>query len=98
VSWNVHASLSRDTLADEITDAAASLVLARSPFGYGDDPDGGVAPANALADGAGWPEPHPAASRAAATSSPVAAIRLCRYGRAVIRLTSLKCDIIMIDS
>src|ERR1700759_3672949 len=61
-SLNVHASRSRDTLADEIPEPAASLVLARSPFGYGDDPAGVAAPADLTVVGAGWAEPHPQAS------------------------------------
>src|ERR1700728_742379 len=90
VSWNVHASLSWETLADEITEPTASLVLARSPFGYGDEPDGGAAPGNRLLPGAGWPEPQPVASRArAAAASRAETIRLCEYRLAVIRLTSL---------
>jgi len=90
-SWNDHASLSLDTLAPVITEPAASLVLARSPFGYGHDPDGVAAPGSRLLVGAGWPELQPAASSAkAATASRPGKTRLYGYVLAVIRLTSFK--------
>jgi hypothetical protein len=66
VSLNAHASLSRDTLADVIVEPVATLVLARSPFGYSQDPDGAAASANVLVTGAGWvelAEEQPVASR-----------------------------------
>jgi hypothetical protein len=37
--WNVQACLSPDTFADVIVGLAAFRVFARSPFGYGQDPD-----------------------------------------------------------
>jgi hypothetical protein len=37
--WNVQACLSPDTFADVIVEPAASRVLPRSPFEYGQDPD-----------------------------------------------------------
>src|SRR5215471_18367763 len=37
--WNVQACLSLDTFADVIVEPAASRVSARSPLGYGQDPD-----------------------------------------------------------
>ena len=73
VSLNVHASLSWDTFAAEIVEPVASLVLARSPFGYGQDPDGAAAPANVLVTGAGCGgargESSPVASRARADAA-----------------------------
>jgi hypothetical protein len=52
----------------------ATLVLARSPFGYSQDPEGAAAPANVLVTGAGWvelelAEEHPVASRARADAA-----------------------------
>jgi hypothetical protein len=50
----------------------ATLVLARSPFGYGQDPDAAAAPANVLVTGAGWLElaaEQPVASRARADAA-----------------------------
>jgi hypothetical protein len=57
-----------------IIEPVATLVLARSPFGYGQDPDGAVAPANVLVTGAGWVElelaaEQPVASRARADAA-----------------------------
>ena len=72
VSLNAHASLSCDTLADVIVEPVATLVLARSPFGYGQDPDGAAASANVLVTGAGWlelAEEQPVASRARADAA-----------------------------
>src|SRR6202042_3118865 len=40
---NVQASCSRDTFAEEITEPGACRGLGRSPFGSGQDPDGGAA-------------------------------------------------------
>jgi hypothetical protein len=40
---NVQACCSFDTFADEIIEAGACRVLARSPFGNGHEPDGGAA-------------------------------------------------------
>jgi hypothetical protein len=37
--WNVQACLSPGTFADVIVEPAASRVLARSPFEYGQDPE-----------------------------------------------------------
>ena len=51
VSLNAQASRSCDTFADEIAEPGASLVLARSPFGYGHDPVGAAAPGNTLVTG-----------------------------------------------
>jgi hypothetical protein len=56
-------------LAAVIVELVASLVLARSPFGYAQDPDAAAAPANVLVTGAGWlelelAEEQPVASRA----------------------------------
>ena len=51
------------TLAAVIVEPVASRVLARSPFGYGHDPDGRAAPANVLVAGAGWLELHAADAR-----------------------------------
>jgi hypothetical protein len=77
-------------LADVIVEPVATLVLARSPFGYSQDPDAVAAPANVLVTGADWlelelAEEQPAASRAAAatTSRPEPA-RRCRYRLEVI--------------
>ena len=53
VSSNDQASLSCDTLADEITEPGATLVLARSPFGYGHCPEGAVAPGKVVVNGVG---------------------------------------------
>ncbi len=44
VSLNAHASRRPDTLAAEITESGATLVLAMSASGYGHDPDGAAAP------------------------------------------------------
>ena len=68
-SLNAHASRSADTFADEIAEPGASLVLARSPFGYGHDPDGAAAPGNAVLAGAGLPPLHAAASIVIETST-----------------------------
>src|SRR5215469_9758076 len=43
VTWKDQACLSCDTLAEEIVEPGACRVLARSPFGYGHEPDGGIA-------------------------------------------------------
>ena len=51
-SLKAQASRSPDTFDDEITDPGASLVLARSPFGYGHCPEGEVAPGNVVVTGA----------------------------------------------
>jgi hypothetical protein len=61
-------------LADVIVEPVATLVLARSPFGYSQDPDGAAASANVLVTGAGWVElelaaEHPVASRARADAA-----------------------------
>jgi hypothetical protein len=40
VIWNVQACCSCDTLAEEITESGACLVLSMSALGYGHDPDG----------------------------------------------------------
>jgi hypothetical protein len=74
VSLNVHASLSWDTLAAVIVEPVATLVLARSPFGYDQDPDAAAASANVLVTGAGWAElelaeEQPVASRARADAA-----------------------------
>ena len=68
VSLNAHASRSPDTFAAEIAESGASLVLARSPFGYGHDPDGAAAPGNAVLTGAGLLPLHAAASTVTETS------------------------------
>ena len=49
----LQASRRLDTFADDTEEPAASRVLARSPFGYGHDPDGAAAPGNLLVAGAG---------------------------------------------
>jgi hypothetical protein len=69
VSLNAHASRSPDTFAAEITASGAFLVLARSPFGSGHDPDGAAAPANAVLTGAGLPLLHAAASTVTDTTT-----------------------------
>src|SRR6202042_1871142 len=72
VSLNAHACRSPDTLAEEITDPAATRVFARSPFGYGHDPAafGAFGLLTVLPVG---PLEHPAATRPAATSAATAA-------------------------
>src|SRR3954463_1091383 len=50
-SLKLHASRSRDTFAEEIIEPAASRVLARSPFGYGHDPDAVGAPLKTVVAG-----------------------------------------------
>jgi hypothetical protein len=55
-----------------IVEPVATLVLARSPFGYGQDPDAAAASANVLVTGAGWLElaaEQPVASRARADAA-----------------------------
>ena len=89
VSWNVHASRSVPTFAAEIREPTASLVLARSPFGYGHDPAGFVAPANVLVTGAGGAELHPATIPPATltTLSMTEAIRPSLAVRCLIKTT-----------
>jgi len=79
-SLNVHASFSDATFDDEIRDPAASLVLARSPFGSVHDPAGAAAPANALDVGAGGAEElHPA------TAPPQARLAAASVSGAILR-------------
>jgi hypothetical protein len=59
---NAQASRRLDTFAAEIAEPGASLVLPMSPFGYGHDPPGAAAPANAVLTGAGLPLLHAVAS------------------------------------
>jgi hypothetical protein len=75
-SLNVQASLSLDTLAEEIVEPAASRVLARSPFGYGHDPDGAAASLKTVLAGAGGDELHAAAASAITVVSKPALVRL----------------------
>jgi hypothetical protein len=69
-----------DTLAAVIVESGATLVLARSPFGYAQDPDGAAAPENAVLAGfvlAGFELLlHAAASRATETSAVTGTSRL----------------------
>ena len=89
VSLNVQASRSPDTFAAEITESGASLVLARSPFGYGHDPAGAAAPGNAVLTGAGLPLLHAAASTVTATTTASPAPERGRpVSFALIRLTT----------
>src|SRR6516225_5147601 len=53
VSLKLQASRSEATFADVMADPAASRVLARSPFGYGQEPDGAAAPWKLVVTGGG---------------------------------------------
>src|SRR5215472_5325656 len=53
VSLKLQASRSEATFADEMADPAASRVLARSPLGYGQEPDGVAAPWKLVVVGGG---------------------------------------------
>ena len=78
---------------DEIADPVASRVLARSPLGSAQVPDGFAAPENVVVVGAGWPEPlHPAAPPArlaAVTSTAAARPYLAAFSLIKITLCSL---------
>ena len=69
VSLNAQASLSPATFDADIVEPGAVRVLAMSPFGYGHDPDGAAAPANAWVAGGGLLPPHAAATRATAATT-----------------------------
>jgi hypothetical protein len=71
---NAQASRSFDTFVDEITEPGASLVLARSPFGYGHCPVGDVAPGKLVVTGAGPLPPAPAAVNMVTDTSRAAAM------------------------
>jgi len=79
-------------LAEEITEPGACRVLARSAFGYGHEPDGGVAPGFVVVAGfalvtGGLLDVHAAASRATrASRSHVAGMRRNRLGPDMARL------------
>jgi hypothetical protein len=84
---NVQACWSFATLADEMTESGACRVLARSAFGYGHEPDGGVAPGFVVVAGfvlvaGGLLLLHAAASRAtsAARRQKLLRVRLMRFG------------------
>jgi hypothetical protein len=70
---NVHACRSWDTLAEEIVEAGAMRVLARSPLGYGHDPLG-AAPGAA----AGLLVPQAASSAPSAITASTPAVDLAR--------------------
>lgn len=80
---NVHAGSRRDTFADEIIESGASLVFARSAFGYGHEPERAVVDATTLGRtvlqagpaAAVLLPPHAAISKVQATSSATRAAR-----------------------
>ncbi|GAB3796744.1 hypothetical protein GCM10028798_07130 [Humibacter antri] len=72
------ASRRPDTLTEEIVEVVASLVLARSPFGYGHEPCGGAASGNEVLFAVGAVEPvllQAAVSRVNAAAAAHQAIR-----------------------
>src|ERR1700751_246968 len=67
-SLTLHASRNCATFAEEIVEPAASRVLARSPSGYGHDPDAVDAPLKTVAGGGAAVPLHAAASTLTAMS------------------------------
>ena len=66
--WNVQACSSLDTFAEVIVEPAATRVFARSPFGYGHDPDANGLGAAALVTVTGALLLHAASTKLAVTS------------------------------
>src|SRR6516225_6321595 len=111
VSLKLQASRSEATFADEMADPAASRVLARSPFGYGQEPDGVAAPWKLVVVGGGGLLLQAAApATVTAASRPMPALEILRLicrspsrDRGPRDLSSLdiflsKTDITMIDT
>src|SRR5580658_5235080 len=96
---NAQACCSCETLAEEITEAGACRVLARSAFGYGHEPDGGVAlglvvVADCVAVTVGLPEVlQAAAAKATRTASTLSPTRVCLVGACLVRVCPVRLEV-----